>query len=325
MAIPTVKLEGDDISIKMSPSSPSATSDAYMDDADDDPELNFDSISTKLWSTKLPKYLYDALANASDTDEIEIGTIRVEGSLDAPTRISLLLDNPSPTLEREYLLKTPIRAKPKAGAGSFVFSEKDTAGFKRTNIWDQVDEDGNPGQGRSQLYEQALRDEKKKENKGKFVPFARKPIPKITKMEGTVVKEFEVVPVQNREAREKHALRTEILLKRKEMDDIAITNKMNPRAGVQSIMTAAERSEMNKVSLMLVLREWCLVRLRLSLAHELCAGAAAGPCSTDSSSRKDKCVQHMLSRSSKLAPSSIQAFTKHSILYSFKIHVMNNN
>ena len=41
-----------------------------------------------------------------------------------------------------------------------------------------------------------MRDEKKKENKGKFVPFARKPIPKITKMEGTVVKEFEVVPVQ---------------------------------------------------------------------------------------------------------------------------------
>ena len=60
---PVVKLEGEDLNVKMEDaSSPSAVSDAYMDDADDDPELNFDEVNKLLWTSKVPKYLWEVLA-----------------------------------------------------------------------------------------------------------------------------------------------------------------------------------------------------------------------------------------------------------------------
>lgn len=81
-----------------------------------------------------------------------------------------------------------------------VFSEKDLPGYKpRTFAWDDLDEEGNPGQGRSFLYERHKREQKKKENKGRFTPYARRPIPKQTTIAGTIAKEFEAVPVKNDE------------------------------------------------------------------------------------------------------------------------------
>jgi len=252
--IPSVKLEGDDMNVKMEDvSSPSAVSDTYMDDADDDPELNFDEVNRLLWTSKLPKYLWEVLAKASDDDEIELGTIRVEGSFDNPDRISLMLnDAPIFTdLEKEYVLRKPgLQQKKRRPGQVLMFSEKNKPGYKqRANVWDQLDEDGNMGQGRSQLYEQALRDEKRKENKGKFTPYARnKPIPKITALAGTVHHESETVPVENAEHKRLESERTKALLSEKKKDEIQIKDQTDVKTQYASVITRDERSRITQVS-----------------------------------------------------------------------------
>lgn len=201
--------------------------------------------------SRVPEYLWEALAKANDDDEIEIGTIRVEGSFDNPERVSLMLNNSEIFLdvEKEFILKKPPTAqKPKQPGSVLMFSEKNKPGYKqRANVWDQIDEDGNPGQGRSQLYEQALRDEKKKENKGKFIPYVRRPIPKITAIAGTVHQEFEAVPVKNEEFNRLDSTRTRMMLMKKEQDNIEIKTNVNPLSQIASVLSAAERQDINKV------------------------------------------------------------------------------
>jgi hypothetical protein len=119
-------------------------------------------------------------------------------------QVSLLL-NKLPQFEnepKEYNLSLPPveKVRSRRPGQAMVFSEKDLAGYKaRTFTWDDLDEDGNPGQGRSYLYENHKRQIKKKENKGRYTPYARRPIPKQTAIAGTVAKEFEAIPVKNDE------------------------------------------------------------------------------------------------------------------------------
>lgn len=88
--------------------------------------------------------------------------------------------------------------KSKNPGQALVFSEKDLPGYKAKSFsWDVIDEEGNPGQGRSILYEKHKKEQKKKENKGRFQPYSRRPIPKQTSIAGVVTKEFEAVPVKN--------------------------------------------------------------------------------------------------------------------------------
>ena len=71
---------------------------------------------------------------------------------------------------REYNLFAAPAEKQRARkpGQALVFSEKDLPGYKpKTFAWDDVDEEGNPGQGRSFLYERHWREQKKKENAGK--------------------------------------------------------------------------------------------------------------------------------------------------------------
>jgi hypothetical protein len=123
---------------------------------------------------------------------------------------------------REYNLFAAPAEKQRARkpGQALVFSEKDLPGYKpKTFAWDDVDEEGNPGQGRSFLYERHRRDQKKKENKGRFVPYTRRPIPKQTAIAGTVAREFEAVPVKNDEFFALEQRRTAQLLKVREQEE----------------------------------------------------------------------------------------------------------
>lgn len=251
--IPTVKVEGDN-NVKMEDaSSPSAASDQFMDDADDDPELDLSDARKDLWLSKLPTFLWSALDEAKDDTEIELGTIRVEGSLDNPERVSLLL-NSAPkftTIEKEYVLRKQTGpARRSKGPGQvMLFSEKNKPGYKqRQSMWDVIDEDGNPGQGRSQLFEQGVRDEKKKANKGKYVPYQKRPIPKITALAGTFMQEFEAHPVDNAEHRKLDSDRTMNVFREKERASISIVNEVNLNRHLGSAISAAERQQINRVS-----------------------------------------------------------------------------
>ena len=248
--IPTVKAEGD---IKMEDvSSPSAASDQFMDDADDDPELDFGESEKPLWLSKLPDYLWEILAKAQDDTEIELGIIRVEGAFDNPDRVSLRLHD-TPTfkpVEKEYVLRKQIgpAQRSKKPGQVLLFSEKNKPGYKqRQNVWDMIDEDGNPGQGRSMLFEAGLKDEKKKANKGKFVPYQRRPIPKITALTGTVTHEFDAQPIDNPEHRDLDTKRTMDAFKERERDTIEIKDNIDQIRHLGSAISAAERAQINKV------------------------------------------------------------------------------
>ena len=132
---------------------------------------------------------------------------------------------PRPAFEnepREYNLfaAPPEKQRSRRPGQAFVFSEKDLPGYKpKTFAWDDVDEEGNPGQGRSFLYERHRREQKQKENKGRFVPYSRRPIPKQTAVAGTVDREFEAVPVKNDEYFALENKRTAQMLKVRELEE----------------------------------------------------------------------------------------------------------
>ncbi|EXJ85068.1 hypothetical protein A1O3_05743 [Capronia epimyces CBS 606.96] len=204
--IPRVKLEPPDQAIKPEPmdESPSPYVDEDDDIYEDTGDLDVSQAQQPLWLSHIPRTLWETLSKLQDDDEIDIGTIRVEGPESNPSRVSLKL-NALPAFEnepKEYNLFPPPIEKMRARrpGQAMVFLEKDLPGYKpRPFTWDDIDEEGNPGQGRSFLYERHKREIKKKENKGRYTPYTRRPIPKQTAMVGTVAKEFEAIPVKNEE------------------------------------------------------------------------------------------------------------------------------
>ena len=76
-----VKMEGDTIM-----TSPGAE-DIYEDDQGD---IDFSHYSSDIFLARLPKYLWKSWDKLGDDEEIEIGTLRVEGPAEDPTAVSLL-------------------------------------------------------------------------------------------------------------------------------------------------------------------------------------------------------------------------------------------
>lgn len=94
-SIPTMKVEGPpDQTIKPEPNdSPSP----YMDEMDEDGyedagDLDFNNAQRQLWLNSLPRSLLETLAQEmGDAEEIEVGTVRIEGSESDPTRVNYKL------------------------------------------------------------------------------------------------------------------------------------------------------------------------------------------------------------------------------------------
>lgn len=76
MAMNGVKME-DDMHIKSDPETSPPTGFMDDDDYEDTGELSLPTEPPQLWLTRIPKWLWESLANAGDEDEIEIGKIRV--------------------------------------------------------------------------------------------------------------------------------------------------------------------------------------------------------------------------------------------------------
>ncbi|OQU96695.1 hypothetical protein CLAIMM_02739 [Cladophialophora immunda] len=253
--IPRVKLEpAPDQNIKMEPTedTPSPFVDEDDDMYEDAGDLDFSQAQQQLWLSHIPRTLWETLSKLQDDDEIEIGRLRVEGAESNPSRVSLLL-YPLPAFEnepKEYNLFAPPleKLRSRRPGQALVFSEKDLPGYKaRTFAWDDIDEEGNPGQGRSFLYERHKREQKKKENKGRFVPYTRRPIPKQTAITGTVAREFEAVPVKNEEYFMLENKQAAELLKVPEREQtIFATGDYDPEKNSRSFMTMSERQAVLK-------------------------------------------------------------------------------
>ena len=84
-SVPSMKVEG--------PSSPqvkaehadasSSEDDVYEDEGD----LDFSNAQQEHWLSRIPKSLWEVWAKLPEDGEIEIGTIRVEGETNDPTRV----------------------------------------------------------------------------------------------------------------------------------------------------------------------------------------------------------------------------------------------
>jgi hypothetical protein len=138
---------------------------------------------------------------------------------------------------------------------TFIFSEQDLPGYKaKPFAWEKLDDDGNPGQARSQLHERNKRDQRRKENSGRYEPYSRKAIPKKTALAGNVVRELEAVPVKNKEFREIQARQDRAMLAPPEKTEANFVGNMDELRsqgiGKDTYMaTPAQRQAHHKVSL----------------------------------------------------------------------------
>ncbi|MCJ1449134.1 MAG: hypothetical protein MMC23_009653 [Stictis urceolatum] len=177
-----------------------ADEDIYEDAGD----LDFSSAAQAFYLTRLPKYLWKTWAQLGDDAEVEVGTIRIEGDLNAPKRMSLMLsDGPvNETLPKEYNMQISNRNT----INTFIFTEKDFPGFSQ-----RTKEIGNPSRdGPAQPFSQAapriafhdrFRFGAQQTEKGKRFSYHRKGVPKKTSFVGQVQTEVNCLPVENEQYR----------------------------------------------------------------------------------------------------------------------------
>ena len=94
VAIPAMKVEhvsSPQIKMEMGDNETSSymdEDDVYEEDAGD---LDFSQAQQQLWFSHVPRSLWETWSSLKDDEEIEIGTIRVEGSNAEPSRVILLV------------------------------------------------------------------------------------------------------------------------------------------------------------------------------------------------------------------------------------------
>lgn len=195
MAAPVKQEPGAAPFIKPDPESKDGLAGFSDDDLyEDTGDLDFSQAGQNVWLTRIPTDLWKHWSQLDDDEEIQIGTVRVEGEANDPKRvrvnsrfsmhhslitqrvqISLRLNDShnSPDIPKDYLLQRQ-NVDPKSGSfavqNSYIFSEKDLPGHKN-----RVDEMF--GETRSMLYESMKREARKKATKRKWEPYVRKTIP----------------------------------------------------------------------------------------------------------------------------------------------------
>lgn len=171
----------------------------YEDIYEDAGDLDFSAAAQDVWLSRIPRSLWEHWSKLDDDEEIQIGTIRIEGSLKAPKRVSLRLaerpDNQG--IPKDYILQhqtVSADAASHALQNSYLFTEKNIPGAEnRLSVI---------GEARSALYEAMKRDARNKERKKKWEPYVRKTVPKQTAIVGKVNEEFNCIPVENEEFRQ---------------------------------------------------------------------------------------------------------------------------
>jgi len=86
---PAVKLESlPDHHVKMETDTPSPPMDDDMEDVYEDAgDLDFSQAQQPLWLSHIPRSLWETWSTLGDDEEIELGTIRIEGSESNPQRV----------------------------------------------------------------------------------------------------------------------------------------------------------------------------------------------------------------------------------------------
>ncbi|KAL4889318.1 transcription initiation factor IIF, beta subunit-domain-containing protein [Aspergillus ambiguus] len=172
---------------------------ADIDDEDlyeDAGDLDFSSAGQNVWLSRLPRSLWEYWSKLDDDEEIQIGTIRIEGPPNDIKRVSLRLNEreDNQDLPKDYLLQRQTINNENIShstQNTYVFTEKDVPGHENRMVVF--------GEARSALYESMKRDARKKERRKKWEPYVRKTVPKQTALVGSVGEEFNCLPVENEE------------------------------------------------------------------------------------------------------------------------------
>ncbi|KAL4925490.1 transcription factor IIF subunit TFG2 [Aspergillus undulatus] len=172
---------------------------ADVDDEDlyeDDGDLDLSNVASNVWLSRIPKSLWEHWSKLDDDEEIQIGTVRVEGPLDKPKRVSLRINerNDNREIPKDYILaQQTVNAESlqRMTQNTYLFTEKDVPGHENRMV--------TFGGTRSALYEQMKRDARRKERKQKWEPYVRKTVPKQTALVGHVTNEYNCLPVENEE------------------------------------------------------------------------------------------------------------------------------
>ncbi|KAJ5183763.1 hypothetical protein N7492_001379 [Penicillium capsulatum] len=193
-----VKPDPDAMYIKQDPDS----KDVVLDDIDDEDiyedagDLDFSASGQNVWLSRLPRQLWQHWMQLDDDEEIEIGTMRIEGEPGDLKRVSLRLHDRSDNqdIPKDYTLQKSTVNSEKAShmtQNTYVFTEKDIPGAdKGMAVF---------GEGRSVLYEHTKREARRREQGKKWEPYVRKTVPKQTALVGRVSEEFNCLPVENEE------------------------------------------------------------------------------------------------------------------------------
>ncbi|MCJ1396405.1 hypothetical protein MMC18_009295 [Xylographa bjoerkii] len=191
--------------IKFNVPSPEAQSeeDIYEDAGD----LDFTSFKQNVFLTRLPKFLWTSWSQMDGDAEIELGTMRVEGDLDNPKRMSLLLSSAlgiNHNVPKEYNMQiqnwTPTN--------TFVFTEKDLPGYvakskvSTRHMQDSASLPFSQVTPRLGFQDRGRPVPSKFDKNKKWQPYYKRAIPKRTSLAGKVQRELNCLPVETQEYRD---------------------------------------------------------------------------------------------------------------------------
>ncbi|KAL8733976.1 MAG: hypothetical protein Q9166_001737 [cf. Caloplaca sp. 2 TL-2023] len=195
-------MNGDNAYVKVEPPSAAASPAAHSDEDmyEDAGDLDFSRAAQGLYLTRIPKYLWESWSNLDGDEEIQIGTVRVEGALEDVKRMSLILApnvSTQKNIPREYNMNLANRKS----MNTFIFSEKDLHGYAARHnmgIHNQAGGGAYPSRAPNSSFQHrpgqnlGLRDGTRR-----WQPYKNKTIPKQTALIGQIQTEINCLPVEN--------------------------------------------------------------------------------------------------------------------------------
>ncbi|KAL9600881.1 MAG: hypothetical protein Q9219_002923 [cf. Caloplaca sp. 3 TL-2023] len=209
---------GDGATVKYEPTSTAASPAVQSDDDiyEDAGDLDFSHATQGLYLSRIPKYLWESWSKLKDEQEIELGTVRIEGDMDDVKRVrllywmSLLLTptvNDHNNIPKEYNMHLTNRSS----LNTYVFTEKDLNGYAaRDQVLARSRENGGIASAQNpkvRYQHKSGPNPQQRDSSRRWQPYA-KTIPKQTALFGQIETEINCLPVENAEYKRTMDIRT---------------------------------------------------------------------------------------------------------------------
>ncbi|KAL8756695.1 MAG: hypothetical protein Q9184_004419 [Pyrenodesmia sp. 2 TL-2023] len=196
-------IPGEGARIKVEPPSDAASPADHSDEDiyEDAGDLDFSHAVQDLYLSRIPKYLWDCWSKLGDDEEIEIGTIRVEGNLDDVRRMSLHL-NPNVEGQANVPKEYNMHVTNRSSLNTYVFTEKNLKGYSakdKAAAQPKPSGGGFASQPPKPMYQSRPGQSSQAwETTRRWNPY-KKAIPKQTVLVGQIKTEMNCLPVENAE------------------------------------------------------------------------------------------------------------------------------